>query len=122
MESLVALVGLVVLAIPISIIVLFVGQSRLRKRVAELEQQIATQPAHGAADPIAKAPELPEAPQRPEPKEPARRPAPWAAAKARPEDERSEPAARSTGAGRPHPARSRGFSRRTVRCTGCLAA
>lgn len=90
MESLVALVGLVVLAIPISIIVLFVGQSRLRKRVAELEQQIATQPADGAAGPIAKAPDLPEAPQRPEPKEPARRLAPWAAAKARPEDERSE--------------------------------
>ena len=90
MESLVALVGLVVLAIPISIIVLFVGQSRLRKRVAELEQQIATQPARGAADPIAKAPDLPEAQRRPEPKDPAPRPAPWAAAKARPEDERSE--------------------------------
>ena len=99
MESLVALVGLVVLAIPISIIVLFVGQSRLRKRVAELEQQIATQPARGAADPIAKAPDLPEAQRRPEPKDPAPRPAPWAAAKARTRGREVRAAARSTGAG-----------------------
>ncbi|WP_299082461.1 DUF2339 domain-containing protein [uncultured Ruegeria sp.] len=44
MESLLVLVGLIVLAIPVTIIVLLVGQSRLRRRVETLEAQIANLP------------------------------------------------------------------------------
>lgn len=40
MESLLVLVALIVLAIPVTIIVLLIGQSRLRRRVEQLEQQI----------------------------------------------------------------------------------
>ena len=49
MESLLVLTGLIVLAIPISIIVLLVGQSRLRKRVEQLENQI-TEMSAGAIE------------------------------------------------------------------------
>ena len=41
MESLLALVGLIVLAIPVSIVVLLVGHTRMRRRVEQLERQIA---------------------------------------------------------------------------------
>ncbi|RBW53004.1 DUF2339 domain-containing protein [Ruegeria sp. A3M17] len=40
MESLLVLVGLIVLAIPVAILVLLVSQVRLRRRVEQLEQQI----------------------------------------------------------------------------------
>ncbi len=74
MESLLVLIGLIVLAIPVSIIVLLVGQSRLRKRVEQLEQQLAGQMPESTA----------EAPKtsRSEPTTVQAKPAPWAAAKA----------------------------------------
>ncbi|WP_420586401.1 DUF2339 domain-containing protein [Ruegeria sp.] len=83
MESLFALVGLIVMAIPVSIIVLLVGYTRLRRRVEMLEQHIL---ALGAD-----VPNPPEAQtQKPEPHEPSTapekdpRPTPWAAAKSPP--------------------------------------
>ncbi|WP_108860998.1 DUF2339 domain-containing protein [Ruegeria sp. Alg231-54] len=42
MESLLVLVGLIVLAVPVAILVLLVSQVRLRRRVEQLEQQIRT--------------------------------------------------------------------------------
>ncbi|KIC41241.1 membrane protein [Ruegeria sp. ANG-R] len=76
MESLLVLVGLIVLAIPVSIIVLLIGQSRLRKRVEQLEQQLAGRSPEGVA-------ETPK-PSGPEPTAAQAKPAPWAAAKASP--------------------------------------
>lgn len=89
MESLLVLVGLIVLAIPISIIVLMVGQSRLRKRVMQLEQQIKALSADDAAP-------LPKQPFEPVPsaaKAPPK-PAPWSAPTI--EEEASEPEDRET--------------------------
>ncbi|WP_050603148.1 DUF2339 domain-containing protein [Ruegeria sp. 6PALISEP08] len=86
MESLLVLVGLIVLAIPVTLVVLMIGQTRLRRRVAELEAQISalssgdTEVTEG---PVEKASD----PQSEAEKE-ARRPAPWAAPK-RQEDEAS---------------------------------
>ncbi len=40
MESLLVLLGLIVLAIPVTIVVLLVGQARLRRRVEHLERQV----------------------------------------------------------------------------------
>ncbi|SDX64830.1 Uncharacterized membrane protein [Ruegeria halocynthiae] len=73
MESLLVLVGLIVLAIPVSIIALLIGQSRLRKRVDQLEQQLAGQFPEGAIE-TAK-------PSRPEPTTAQVKRAPWVAAK-----------------------------------------
>ncbi len=73
MESLLVLVGLIVLAIPVSIIALLIGQSRLRKRVEQLERQLAGQPPGKAAEV--------EPPATPDPAAAEPRPAPWAAAK-----------------------------------------
>ncbi|MEX0308497.1 MAG: DUF2339 domain-containing protein [Ruegeria sp.] len=81
MESLLVLVGLIVLAIPVSIIALLIGQSRLRKRVEQLEQQLAGQ----LPESVNEAPK----PSRPEPTIAQTKPDPWAAAKASPaKDER----------------------------------
>ena len=44
MDGILALLVLAVLAIPVSIIVLFVGQSGLKRRIAALEAQLATRP------------------------------------------------------------------------------
>lgn len=41
MESLLALVGLIVLAIPVSIVILLVSHTRMRRRIDELERQVA---------------------------------------------------------------------------------
>ncbi len=73
MESLLVLVGLIVLAIPVSIIALLIGQSRLRKRVDQLERQLARQiPESGAET---------SKTSRPEPKTTQTKHDPWAAAK-----------------------------------------
>ncbi|MDA7966568.1 DUF2339 domain-containing protein [Ruegeria sp.] len=81
MESLLVLVGLIVLAIPVSIIVLMVGQSRLRKRVMQLERQIKVLSADAEGP-------LPDQPPKPAPipkaVEDRPKPAPWSAPK--PED------------------------------------
>ncbi|EEE38601.1 hypothetical protein RKLH11_2444 [Rhodobacteraceae bacterium KLH11] len=72
MESLLVLIGLIVLAIPVSIIALLIGQSKLRKRVEQLERQFAGQ----LPDAAATAPEQ----SGPAPMEIAAKPAPWAKA------------------------------------------
>ncbi|WP_299667379.1 DUF2339 domain-containing protein [uncultured Ruegeria sp.] len=91
MESLLVLIGLVVLAIPVSIVALLIGQSRLRKRVEQLERQLAGElPESDLETPDPSKPELPVSKPTP---------APWAAAKTltaadegRPEEqEKSEP-------------------------------
>ncbi len=72
MESLLALIGLIVLAIPVSIIALLIGQSRLRKRVEQLERQLAGQ-----------APDTPpEVTAPPGPERAERKSGPWLRAKA----------------------------------------
>ncbi|MFY2822831.1 DUF2339 domain-containing protein [Ruegeria sp. MALMAid1280] len=92
MESLLVLVGLIVLAIPVAIIVLLVGHTRLRRRVEQLEQQLR---ALGGDVPEAR-----PAPTRPEPRKPTEKPdktpkpAPWSKAQtSRPAAEPSPPAA-----------------------------
>ncbi len=74
MESLLVLVGLIVLAIPVSIIALLIGQSRLRKRVEQLERQLAGQRPEDVVEPS----EITAPEQTTEPS----RPGPWAAPKA----------------------------------------
>ncbi|NOE33631.1 MULTISPECIES: DUF2339 domain-containing protein [unclassified Ruegeria] len=84
MESLLVLVGLIVLAIPVTLVVLVVGQTRLRRRVADLEAQISTLSSADTVvseGPLEKVPD----PQSEAEQEP-RRPAPWAAPK-RPAEE-----------------------------------
>ena len=54
MESLLALVGLIVLAIPVSIVVLLIGHTRMRRRIDALERQIARLHS-GASDDVAEA-------------------------------------------------------------------
>ncbi|MES0825940.1 DUF2339 domain-containing protein [Ruegeria sp. SCP11] len=80
MESLLVLVGLIVLAIPVTIVVLLVSQTRLRRRVEHLEQQILSL-GGAAAETRAEAPrpELRKPTKKPEK---APKPAPWSAAKA----------------------------------------
>ncbi|WP_170545155.1 DUF2339 domain-containing protein [Ruegeria arenilitoris] len=92
MESLLVLVGLIVLAIPVAIIVLLVGHTRLRRRVEQLEQQLRVL---GGDVPEARA-----APPRSEPRKPTEKPekspktAPWSKAQApQPATEQSPPAA-----------------------------
>ncbi|WP_170379033.1 DUF2339 domain-containing protein [Ruegeria atlantica] len=90
MESLLVLVGLIVLAIPVTIVVLLVNHTRLRRRVEHLERQI-----------LSLGSDAPE-PQQAEPRKPtekpdrASKPAPWSAAKAqsvKPVAEQTPPAA-----------------------------
>ena len=86
MESLLVLVGLIVLAMPVTIVVLLVGQTRLRRRVEQLELRIAS--GEGAA------PTTPLAAQSTEPAKVAEekpKPAPWAAAKRPPVHESETP-------------------------------
>ena len=91
MESLLVLVGLIVLAIPVTIIVLLVGQARLRGRVEQLELQIAKLSPGAEAEEQAPIPERP-APQQPTEKSEVR-PAPWSPPKAqRAEGSQVEPA------------------------------
>ncbi|NOD93045.1 DUF2339 domain-containing protein [Ruegeria sp. HKCCD4884] len=84
MESLLVLVGLIVLAIPVTLVALMVGQTRLRRRVAELEARISNLSAGdnvGSETHEVKEPDL----QTDVAKE-ARRPGPWAAPKRQEED------------------------------------
>lgn len=92
MESLLVLVGLIVLAVPVAIIVLLVGHTRLRRRVEELEQQLR---ALGGDVPKVRA-----AATRPEPRKPTEKPdktpkpAPWSRAQpSQPAAEQTPPAA-----------------------------
>ena len=72
MESALILAGLIVLAIPVTIVVLLVGQSRLRKRVEQLERQIAVGVRPAADDPVAPIPSEPTLTQpTPPPAKPA---------------------------------------------------
>ncbi|NVO57154.1 DUF2339 domain-containing protein [Rhodobacteraceae bacterium B1Z28] len=75
METLLVLVGLIVLAIPVTIIVLLVGQARLRGRVEQLEARIATLSQRPGAEDQLPIPETP-APQKPTEKVQVK-PAPW---------------------------------------------
>ncbi len=70
MESLIALIGLIVLAIPVSIVVLLVSHSRMRRRLEELERQMTLLKGDAA-------PSEPEAKIRPE----STKPAPWSRSK-----------------------------------------
>ena len=80
MESLLVLVGLIVLAIPVAVLVLIVGQVRLRRRVEQLEQQVLSLGGD--------VPAKPKVPSRTERVKPTELPdkksklAPWSAAKA----------------------------------------
>ncbi|WP_377193462.1 DUF2339 domain-containing protein [Ruegeria meonggei] len=76
MESLLVLVGLIVLAIPVTIIVLLVGQARLRRRLALLEQHIQLLSSDAPADLSEPTQTHPE--ERPNQKT---KPAPWSTAK-----------------------------------------
>ncbi len=71
MESLLVLVGLVVLAMPVSIVVLLVGHARLRRRVEQLESRLGAGPQPDAERP----PQTQSAPIEAPTPEP--RPAPW---------------------------------------------
>ncbi|MES0864061.1 DUF2339 domain-containing protein [Ruegeria sp. SCPT10] len=81
MESLLVLLGLIILAIPFTIIVLLVGQTRLRRRVEQLEKQLVALP------PTPKEALPPEPEIKSEEPAPAAEPAqsPWPAAKIEPE-------------------------------------
>ncbi|WP_170331161.1 DUF2339 domain-containing protein [Ruegeria arenilitoris] len=81
MESLLVLIGLIVLAIPISIIVLLVGQSRLRKRVEQLEHQL-TEMSMGATERAPTTSPMSAAEQElSEEEKEQSKPAPWSAPK-----------------------------------------
>ncbi len=80
MESLLVLVGLIVLAIPVTIVVLLIGQARLRKRVEELERQIAASRGAATVGPPEKE-KRPTAPL-PEPEKEKSSSGPWAPQKA----------------------------------------
>lgn len=86
MESLLVLVGLVVLAIPVTILVLLVSQTRLRRRVEHLEAQILSL---GGALPEPKSEQPSQSTEAPDK---ASKPAPWA----KPEAPTVEPAAEKT--------------------------
>ncbi|CUK12379.1 putative membrane protein [Ruegeria denitrificans] len=84
MESLLVLVGLVVLAIPVTIIVLLVSQTRLRRRVEQLERQIRTL---GSDAPEPRRAEVRKPTKKPD--KPSK-PALWSAAKAKPVQQSTE--------------------------------
>ena len=86
MESLLVLVGLIVLAIPATILVLLVSQTRLRRRVEHLESQILVLGGALPEPKSAQTSQSTEAPDR------ASKPAPWA----KPEAPTVEPAAERT--------------------------
>ena len=91
MESLLVLVGLIVLAIPVAIIVLLVGHVRLRRRVEQLERQILAQGGDIPEEQV-----VAPRPERVTPTElPDRKakPAPWSAAKTPKVEDPSEPEA-----------------------------
>ncbi len=94
MESLLVLVGLIVLAIPVSIVVLLINQTRLRRRIEQLEQQFLSLGGETAETRTeAPRPELRKPTKKPEK---APKPAPWSAAKAqspKPPTEDTTPAA-----------------------------
>ncbi|TMV07669.1 DUF2339 domain-containing protein [Ruegeria sediminis] len=79
MESLLVLIGLIVLAIPVTVVFLVVGQSRLRRRVDELEKRLAGMggavETDGQAAP--QADETKPADAKPEPVEDRAKPGPW---------------------------------------------
>jgi len=79
LESLLVLVGLIVLAIPVSIIVLLIGQTRLRRRVEQLERHIR---ALGGDIPAAQTAPPPDRAKPAEQPDRTSKPAPWSAAKA----------------------------------------
>ncbi len=85
MESLLVLVGLIVLAIPVAVVVLLVGQVRLRRRVEHLERHILSL---GGDIPAQR--DVPSRPERPKPTElpeKKQKTAPWSAVKAQKADE-----------------------------------
>lgn len=79
MESLLVLVGLIVLAIPVTLIALLVGHSRLRRRVEQLEAQIDALASGDAT--VLPQPEQETPATQPAAEEKPRRPAPWSAPK-----------------------------------------
>ncbi|WP_298849843.1 DUF2339 domain-containing protein [uncultured Ruegeria sp.] len=85
MESLLVLVGLVVLAIPVTLIALLVGHSRLRRRVEQLETQIGALISGDATVPLQPEQDAPS--PQPVAEKQVRRPGPWAVPK-RQEDAR----------------------------------
>ena len=60
MDGIIILIGLIVLAIPVSIIVLFVGQSNLKSRLAVLERVVREQRAAVQDGPVPVAAVVPE--------------------------------------------------------------
>ncbi|NTT86285.1 DUF2339 domain-containing protein [Tabrizicola fusiformis] len=120
MDGILALLVLAVLAIPVSIIVLFAGQSGLKRRIAALEAQLAARPipvpaqaapatAPAAAEPAADAPPAPDevAADTPAPAEPpteTRAETPWdRAARAVRPDLRRTPTGEPASAAPPPP-------------------
>ncbi|MCX8955370.1 DUF2339 domain-containing protein, partial [Ruegeria sp. NA] len=87
METLLVLIGLVVLAIPVTLIALLVGHSRLRRRVEQLEGQINALVSGDA--PASLQPEQDAPAPQPVAEEQVHSPGPWAAPK-RQEDESAE--------------------------------
>ncbi|MGV6804023.1 MAG: DUF2339 domain-containing protein [Ruegeria sp.] len=80
MESLLVLVGLIVLAMPVTIIILLIGQTRLRRRVELLERQVVGEaPSQTPASRATASPEPTDVTEQ-KPK-----PAPWAPAKRQPD-------------------------------------
>lgn len=79
METLLVLLGLALLAVPIGVILLWIGQSNLRRRVAELEMRLAEALAGRALHPQMPADAAPPAPL---PVEQPAIPSPWDRAKA----------------------------------------
>lgn len=77
MESLLVLVGLVVLAMPVTVIVLVVGQVRLRRRVEQLEQQLSVRGRDPGAQDRSSVPAAAEPTAPTEVAEEKKRPAPW---------------------------------------------
>ncbi|WP_170385123.1 DUF2339 domain-containing protein [Ruegeria atlantica] len=85
MESLLVLVGLIVLAIPVAIVVLMVGQVRLRRRVEQLERHLLSL---GEAVPEPRA-----EPPKPEARKPMEKPEkanPWVVSKGAPKEPSEE--------------------------------
>ncbi|MEX0316614.1 MAG: DUF2339 domain-containing protein [Ruegeria sp.] len=98
MEPVLVLIGLIVLAIPVTIVVLLVGQSSLRRRVDDLEQRLAgvdmeVRTQDETADQPEKTRRSVPARQEPVADETVRKPAPWARA-AKPSDASTEEVAR----------------------------
>ena len=108
MDGIILLLGLFVLAIPVSIIALFVGQSGLRRRVAELEREVvrlrAVPPpvAAAVASPPDAAPPMPSPMPRPS-LPPTQRPNPRPRLRRKPRLRRAVPCHGSARAGTPPP-------------------